>query len=415
MRTLGTNDIRNIIAMHIIDNALKIDNAQDAAALKPQGIPLSSASDATSRSADALAVAKAHFIARGWRPLAIHPPELEKRCEDVSALLLMNDAGDTAWLSARDWSALANPVDAFRREMACVRAAHVNETILVYDGDFPDNVVEVAAHEPSLRLIDASALRSMPPIAPSSVATASTAPTRRKRLAAPARQAAHYFAQVREIRPVAAAERYVHDKFAHGLRQLNGERRRLKTLSTALLVLLGASFGFLAFNMAVALQTPDAEPTDPATAQADPMPLPQPMPPPQGYVAQAAGSPGVAMRGAAAPYRVETAPQPARLATVASGSGATTASWVGASADTGAMRSYGDVEQTQRRADAAMQVIAGSTQEVRAPTPQSTLSPNVAAPNASTTVSAASVPLTRSLDPAMADGEAWPADPAIVD
>ncbi len=406
--------------MHAIDNALKIDNAPDAAALDPQGTPPSSASDATLGSTDALAVAKAHFIARGWRPLAIHPLELEKRCEDVSALLLMNDAGDTAWLSSRDWSALANPVDAFRREMACVRAAHVNETILVYDGDFPDNVVEVAAHEPSLRLIDAAALRSMPPIAQSSVASASTAPTRRHRLAAPARQAAHYFAQVRGTRPVAAAERYVHDRFAHGLRQLNGERRRLKTLSTALLVLLGASFGFLAFNMVVVLQTPDNEHADPTTAQTDPMPLPQPMPPPQGYVAQAAGSPGMAMRGAAATYRMETAPQPARLATVelatvASGSGATTTSWVDASADNGAMRSDEDVEQTQRRADDAMQVIAGSTQEVRTPTPQPMISTNVAAPNASTIVPAASVPLVRSVDPAMADGEGWPADPAIVD
>lgn len=402
--------------MHAIDNALKIDNAPDAAALDRQDMPQAPATDATLRSADALALAKAHFIARGWRPLAIHPPELEKRCEDVSALLLMNDAGDTAWLSARDWSALANPVDAFRREMACVRAAHVNETILVYDGDFPDNVVEVAAHEPSLRLIDAAALRSMPPIAPQSpVASASIATARRHRLAAPARQAAHYFAQVRGARPVAAAERYVHDRFARGLRQLNGERRRLKTLSTALLVLLGASFGFFAFNMAVALQTPDAESADPAIAQTDPTPLPQPTPPPQGYVAQAAGSSGIAIRGAAAPYQMETAAQPTRLATVASGSGATTAAWVDANADGGAMRSYEDVEQTQRRADDAMQVIAGSTQEVHTPRQQSTLSSNVVAPNASTTVPAAGVPLVRSVDPAMADGEGWPADPAIVD
>lgn len=366
-----------------------IDTSPGPHSLKPEATTPSPACDATSRTDAALAVAKAHFVARGWRPLSIHPPALEQRCEDVSALLLMNDAGDTAWLSTRDWSALANPVDAFRREMVCVRAARVNETILVYDGDFPENVVEAAAHEPSLKLIDAAALRSMSSMALPPAAAAALAPTRRQRLTRPARQAAHYF----------------HDKFAYRLRQLNGERRRLKTLSTALLILVGASLGFLAFNMAVMLQAPETGETGSRTVQADPQPLPQPMPPPQGYVAQAAGVSGMASRRAyVSSYRQEIAPKPMLLVAAAPISDAAEASLAVSDTGADATHAYEDVQQTQRRADAAMQVIADSTREVPAPRP--------AVP---TSTSATVVPYVRPADPSMADSESSLPDPAKVD
>lgn len=387
--------------MHAIDAAPNLES-----------MPPSLMNDGTSRTDAALAVAKGHFIARGWRPMAIQPPALQKLCEDVSMLLLMNDAGDTAWLSARDWSALGNPVDAFRREMVCVRAARVNETILVYDGDFPENVVEVAAHEPSLKLIDAAALRSMSTAAApaAAVVAAAMAPTRRQRLAHPARQAARYLAQVRDARPVAAAERYFHDRFAHRVRQLNGERRRLKTLSTALLMLVGASLGFLAFNMVVVLQAPESSDAETRTLQADPQPLPQPMPPPQGYVAQAAGMSGGPTRSAHAAYRLERAPKPILVAAVpASGSPVI--------ADAGLVRGkehgYEDVELTQRRADAAMRVIAGSTREVRAASPAAVATgvPIIAPTSAPTP----DMPSVHPMDPAMADSELSPPDPAIID
>ena len=373
----------------------------------PENTMPSPASDASSRTDAALAIAKAHFIARGWRPLVIQPPALQKQCEDVSALLLMNAAGDTAWLSTRDWSALANPVDAFRREMVCVRAARVNEAILVYDGDFPDNVVEVAAHEPSLKLIDAAALRVMSPVPPSYAVAAAVAPTRRQRLAGPARQAVHYLAQVMDTRPLAAAERYFHDKFAHRLRQLNGERRRLKTLSTALLILAGASVGFLAFNMVVLMRTPETGETGPRIVRVDPQPLPQPMPPPQGYVAQAAGVSGVAMRNANVSYAPQIASKPLMLVAAAPISGDPEASL--AFTDAGAAHGYGDIEQAQRRADDAMRVIADSTHEVRVAHPPAVLT---AIPTAIPTTS---VPFVRSVDPAMAGSASSPPDPAIVD
>lgn len=383
--------------MYAIDTALKLEGQQ------PDSMPPSPASDATSRTDAALALAKAHFIARGWRPVAIQPPELQRLCEDVSVLLLMNDAGHTTWLSTRDWSTLANPVDAFRREMVCVRAARVNETILVYDGDFPDNVVEVAAHEPSLKLIDAAALRAMSPVASPSAVVAALAPTRRQRLVRPARQAAHYLAQVMDTRPLAAAERYIQDKFAHRMRQLNGERRRLKTLSTALLIMVGASLGFLAFNMVLLLDKPESSGTESRTVRADPQPLPQPMPPPQGYVAQAAGVSGVVTRNAYASYRPQIAPRPALLVAAAPISGDPEASL--AIADAGAARGYEEVKQTQRRADDAMRVIAGSTREVYAAHPLAV----------STSVPATDMPYVRSVDPAMADSESSLRDPAIVD
>ncbi len=388
--------------MPTIDQAFKPESA------KPESAPTSSAIDATSRTDAALAVAKAHFIARGWRPLAIQPPALQKLCDDVSTLLLMNDAGRTAWLSTRDWSALANPVDAFRREMGCVRAARVDETILVYDGDFPDNVVEAAASEPSLKLIDAAALRAMSPVVSPPVAVAATmAPTRRQRLARPARQAAHYIAQVMDTRPMASAEGYFQDKFAHRLRQLNGERRKLKTLSTALLALVGASLGFLAFNLVAMLSAPDTADTGTRTVQADPMPLPQPMPPSQGYVAHAAGVSGMATRNAyLSPSRPEIAPKPMLLVAAAPMSGGVEPS----QAITDTTQAYADVERTQRSADAAMQVIAASTREVHASAPQPA-STNVISTNAA----AASVPFVRSPDPALADSALSLPDPASVD
>ena len=139
-------------------------------------------------SIEALAVAKAHFTARGWRPMSIQSPDLTERCADVSATLLMNDAGGTAWLSARDWSALPNPVDAFRREMICVRSAKVQEVILVHDGDFPEAVVEIAAREPGMKLVDAVALRSMSDSVPPSGVHVPPM-SRRERFVRPARNA----------------------------------------------------------------------------------------------------------------------------------------------------------------------------------------------------------------------------------
>lgn len=371
------------------------DFAPEPGHRNPEGTPSSPVSDVVSHTDAALASAKNHFIASGWRPMAIRPPGLETLCGDVSMLLLMNDAGGTAWLSARDWSALANPVDAFRREMVCVRAARVDETILVYDGDFPDNVVEAAAYEPSLRLIDAAALHAMATVAlPQTPAV--LAPTRRQRLTRPAQQAAHY----------------VQDRFAYRLRQLNGERRRLKTLSTALLVLIGTSLGFLAFNMVVMMSETDADGTGSQAVQADPTPLPQPMPPPEGYVAQAAGVSGTAQRGAyLAPSRPATSPETTLLVPTTSTSGGMTPSQAIAE---NATQGYEDVEQTQRRADAAMRVIEGTTQEVR-PVATSALTQNAVVPNAASSVPPIGVPLVRSVDPAMADSESSPRDPAIID
>jgi hypothetical protein len=388
MPTLPAMPFRTSPAMHTFDNALKPDMPQPRRSVPP------SVDDATRRTGAALAVARAHFIARGWRPLAIQPTALLKSCDDVSMLLLMNDAGHTAWLSTRDWSALANPVDAFRREMVCVRAARVDETILLYDGDFPDNVVEAAAYEPSLRLIDAAALGAMSTVASPPLAV--MAPTRRQRLTRPAQQAAHY----------------VQDKFAYRLRRLNGERRRLKTLSTVLLILVGASLGFLAFNMVVMMSESDADDTTSQTVQADPKPLPQPMPPSQGYVAQAAGVSGMAARGASiAPSRLDTSPKPILLVATASPSGSMTPSQAIAE---NATQGYEDVEQTQRRADAAMRVIEGTTQEVR-PVATSALTQNAVVPNAASSVPPIGMPLVRSVDPAMADSESSLRDPAIID
>lgn len=383
------------------------DIAPEAGRRNPDGIPASPASDSTWRTDAALASARSHFIARGWRPMAIRPPGLETLCGDVSMLLLMNDTGGTAWLSARDWSALTDPVEAFRLEMTCIRDARVHETILVYDGDFPAAVVEVAALEPSLKLIDAAALRAMS--STSSVVAAALAPTRRQRLG-PARQVAHYLAQVRVTRPVAAAERYFQDRFANRLRQLNHERRRLKTLSTALLVLAGASLGFFAFNVFVMVQAPEASASGPRAAQANVRPLPQPMPPPQGYVAQAAGVSGATLRSANVSYRLERAPAPMRSVDTSISDGAQSSSAI---AHGGAVRGYEDVELTQRRADEAMRVIAGSTREVR---PASPAAASAGVPTSvPTNAPAPGVPSFHPVDPAMADGGLSRPDPASVD
>ncbi|GAA4802202.1 hypothetical protein [Lysobacter hankyongensis] len=330
----------------------------------------------------ALAAAKAHFVARGWRPLAIQPPSLRERCEDVMVSLLMSDAGETLWLSSRDWSALPHPQDAFRREMACVREARVDQTILVHDGDFPDGVVEAAAHTPRLRLIDAAILREMPAAGPSrnaagaAIAAATGAPasavpaaTYRQRLAQPARRAARYLSQVVDARPVAAAERYFHDTFARRLRQVDGERRRLKTLGTAALMAIGASIGFFAFNLVWLKHAPEGD--DNASlrvAQAETRPLPQPLPPPQGYVAQAAGvsSPMQRTMPAHAAFGGEAYPSNAtRSATASVAPVQATMVAMAGDAGTAHVQYPLDVGEARRRADEAIDVIASSTPEVR--------------------------------------------------
>lgn len=333
----------------------------------------------------ALSTAKAHFVARGWRPLAIEPPALRERCGDVVVSLLMNDAGETLWLSTRDWSVLSHPQDAFRREMACVRAARVDRTILVYDGDFPDGVVEAAAHAPQLRLIDAAILHEMavaepPPIASTVGASApfaspGRAQTYGQRLAQPARRAARYLSQVADARPVAAAERYLHRTFAHRLRQVDGERRRLKTLGTTALVAIGASIGFFAFNLVLLKHAPDGDDTaSMRVVQTDAKPLPQPLAPPQGYVAQAAGLSSSMPRATYASsgrafHRGETGDASPRTSQASMMSSAMTHV---AMADDGDMvpasnamdLRHLDIQETQRRADEAIQVIASSTPEV---------------------------------------------------
>jgi hypothetical protein len=342
--------------------------------------------DAMPRADDvrALAIAKAHFVARGWRPLAIEPPALRERCGDVVVSLLMNDAGETLWLSARDWSALPHPLDAFRREMACVRAARVDQTILVYDGDFPDGVVEAAAHTPQFRLIDAAILREMavaappriaPAIAAASPAALGRAATYGQRLAQPARRAARYLSQVVDARPVAAAERYLHETFARRLRQVDGERRRLKTLGTVALVAIGASIGFFAFNLVLLKHAPDGD--DSASmrvAQTDAKPLPQPLAPPQGYVAQAAGLSSSMLRATYAPsdrafhpsHAVEASPRTSQASRLSNGTAPVAmADDRGIAPASSAMDlRHFDIEATQRRADEAIAVIASSTPEV---------------------------------------------------
>lgn len=333
----------------------------------------------------ALATAKAHFVSRGWRPLAIEPPALRERCEDVVVSLLMNDAGETLWLSTRDWSVLPHPQDAFRREMACIRAARVDRTILVYDGDFPDGVVEAAAHAPQLRLIDAAILRGMsvsaPPAMGSAVASASPASLGRgatygQRLVQPARRAARYLSQVADARPVAAAERYLHDTFAHRLRQVDGERRRLKTLGTAALVMIGASIGFFAFNLVWLQHAPeDGDGASVRVTQTDARPLPQPMAPSQGYVAQAAGISSSMLRATyAASDRAfdrgdaaDASPRTVQVSMISNGrdQGAMADDRGPASAPSPMDPRHLDVQETQRRADEAIRVIASSTPEVR--------------------------------------------------
>jgi hypothetical protein len=364
--------------------------------------------DAASRTdtVRALATARAHFVRRGWRPLAIEPPALRERCEDVTVSLLMNDAGETLWLSTRDWSALPHPLDAFRREMACVRAARVDRTILVHDGDFPDGVVEAAAHAPQLRLIDAAILREMavadPPMDAAAIpasrtsASAGRAPTRAQRFAQPAWRAARYLSQVVDARAVAAAERYLHETFARRLRQIDGERRRLKTLGTAALMAIGASIGFFAFNLVWLQHAPeDGDSASVRVARTDARPLPQPLAPPQGYVAQAAGVSSSMLRVAHASsgsafHRDDPAnvwPRTSR-ASMMSNATAHVAMADEAMADDGGMAPapsamdfrHLDIEETQRRADEAIKVIASSTPEVgRARPPAATAMDTAAA------------------------------------
>lgn len=383
-----------------------------------------SSSDAASRinTVRALATAKAHFVSRGWRPLAIEPPALRERCEDVVVSLLMNDAGETLWLSTRDWSALPHPQDAFRREMACVRAARVDRTILVYDGDFPDVVVEAAAHAPQLRLIDAAILRGMSIAAPPRIAStvaasaASASPARGatygQRLVQPARRAARYLSQVVDARPVVAAERYLHETFARRLRQVDGERRRLKTLGTAALAAIGASIGFFAFNLVWLKRAPEGiDPASVRVAQIDAKPLPQPLPPPQGYVAQAAGAPSSMLRAAyvssddAFRHRSATdvSARSLQASTLSDGTDGVAGGYDrGADPAQGAMDIRRiDVEETQRRADDAIRVIASSTPEVVGARP-----PLAAAPESARMGDVEAMSM---------DDAAMPEDPARVD
>lgn len=355
----------------------------DNGTLRAQYVSAMPGKDASARVdvGHALAAAKAHFVARGWRPLAIQPPSLRERCADVVVALLMNDAGETLWLSTRDWSALPHPQDAFRREMACVRAARVDRAILVHDGDFPDGVVEAAAHTPRLRLIDAAILREMPVAGPSrnaadaavaapgAPASAVRAATYRQRLVQPARRAARYLSQVVDARPVAAAERYFHDTFARRLRQVDGERRRLKTLGTAALMAIGASIGFFAFNLVWLKHAPEGD--DNASlrvAQAETRPLPQPSPPPQGYVAQAAGVSSSMLRSmpAHAAFGGDAySPNATRSSTASTEPVQPTLVAMAGDAGTAHAQYPVDVGEARRRADEAIDVIASSTPEVR--------------------------------------------------
>ena len=137
--------------------------------------------------------------------------------------------------------------------------------------------------------------------------------------------------------------------------------------------------------------------------------MPQPMPPPQGYVAQAAGVSGMTTRSAyVSSYRPEISAKPMLLMTAAPIGDGTDASAV--IADAGAANGhedhgYKDIEQSQRSADDAMQVIADSTREVHAPPP----------PAVPASAPAIPVPVVPPVDPTMADSEASLPDPAKVD
>lgn len=354
--------------------------------------------------ADALTLAKAHFVTQGWRPLAIQSPLLGAQCQDVSAVLLMNGDGETIWLSAREWSALANPVDAFRREMACVRAAKVQETILVYDGEFPDVVIEVAAQEPGLKLVDALALRAMRG-AGASQATIAAPLSRRQRVIGPARHAvaslhAHATHAV-DTRLLPATERFVSKRLAQTLRSMDGERRKLRNLVTGGLIVMGFAIGFLLFNLVVLIRTPD-DATPIRVARVSGPALPAPLPPAEGYVAQAADA-AVSMPVTRASVL------PRGIVATASPSSSVFESRVEpdmtATAATVPTAGLDDFAVSQMRADEAMRVIADDTPEMR-------MSGHVASASRDAGATSGSVSLG---DPAMVDGDPVVPDPADIE
>lgn len=363
-------------------------------------------------SIEALAVAKAHFTARGWRPMSIQSPDLAERCADVSATLLMNDAGGTAWLSARDWSALPNPVDAFRREMICVRSAKVQEVILVHDGDFPEAVVEIAAREPGMKLVDAVALRSMSDSVPPSGVHVPPM-SRRERFVRPARNAvASLHAQATravDSHLLPATERFVSKRLAQRLRQMDGERRKLRNLVTGGLVVMGFAVGFLMFNLVVLLRAPEEAPVPRMAQAARPM-LPTPLPPAEGYVAQAAdvGAYVPAFRTAGSPQTMS----PQAIGSSIERSRATSRAIEPDVVATSATVQPGldDYALAQMRADEAMRVIADDTPEIDAASRmaaswrRSNAIDDTVASNASHTA-----------DPAMVGGATARPDPAGVD
>lgn len=353
---------------------------------------------------DALRLAKAHFVMQGWRPLVIQSPLLGAQCQDVSAVLLMDGDGATIWLSARDWSTLANPVDAFRREMVCVRAAKVQETILVYDGEFPDAVIEVAAQEPGLKLVDAVALRAMRGTDAPEAMTAAPR-SRRQRVIGPARHAvaslhAHATRAV-DTRLLPATERFLSKRLAQTLRNMDGERRKLRNLVTGGLIVMGFAIGFLLFNLVVLIRTPDdAAPVRVASVSGPA--LPAPLPPAEGYVAQAADAavlvpvarPSVLPREtvATAPPSSSMFASPAEPDMVATGA-------------TVPATGLDDFAMSQMRADEAMRVIADDTPEMR-------MSGHVASASSHDAGASRSVSLG---DPAMVGGDPVVQDPAGIE
>jgi hypothetical protein len=363
--------------------------------------PSSSPAPIPNATIDALAMAKAHFVSRGWRPLSIQSPALRVQCRDVAAVLLMDGDGATAWLSARDWSAVVNPVDSFRQEMICIRAAKVDQAILVHDGEFPDAVIEIAAQEPGLKLVDALALRAMSGAhAPGNDAAAMR--SGQQRFAWPARNAVaslHAHAtRVVDTRLLPATERFVSKRLVQALRQMDGERRRLRNLVTGGLIVMGFAIGFLLFNLVILIRTPDD--AAPPRVAATPRPaLPAPLPPTEGYVAQAAdvGRFVPAIRPAAMPRPAGGA------AMVASGMPESRAQpdVVGTSAMI--QTSLDDFAVSQMRADEAMRVIAADTPELRTGHAASLMQHE--------SMQARQVPPA---DPAMVDGDPAVPDPADI-
>ncbi len=359
---------------------------------------------------EALAVAKAHFVARGWRPVSIQPPALVECCNDVSAVLLINDASETAWLSSREWSMVSSPADAFRMEMACVHAAKVAQAILVYDGEFPEAVVDMAARQPSIKLVDAAGLQGMSCLPPPTGSKSSPV-SRRARLLRPARDAvASVHAQATRMvdaHLLPATERFVSRRLAQALREVDGERRRLHKLASGVVVLMGLAFGFLLFNLAVLTRAPDEAPAPRLAATVHPV-LPAPMPPAEGYVARAAGV-GSVLPAA----RIMHTPPPAARAVFQGPPPtlhATASDLRDADVHEAASPGLDDYALSQMRADEAMRVIAHRTPEIDAAT---RIAADWRRENAANLLPSAGAG-TQS-DPAMVDGDASSSDPAGVD